>query len=71
MMRFALPKWKLDFWSVGEATPTDKEPGSPLYSSSEIALLKRQLPENSDLALDAARRRGAKIHPRVAALKRV
>ena len=54
---------------AGRGTKAVVEQGTPFYNASEIALLQRQLKENSALALDAARRGGAKLHPRLQAIK--
>lgn len=42
---------------------------SPYYTPKEIAILKRQLKENSERAREAARRAGVELHPRVAAIR--
>jgi hypothetical protein len=69
MIHDALQKLKAGFWSVSPLKTQGGDPGSPFFSSSEIALLRRQLGEHSDLAAEAASRAGVKLHPRVAAVR--
>lgn len=45
------------------------DPGTPHFNASEIASLRQQLKTNSDEAVKVAKGRGAKVHPKVAALK--
>ncbi|WGR93552.1 hypothetical protein MTX26_28080 [Bradyrhizobium sp. ISRA443] len=45
------------------------DPGTPHFSALEIASLRQQLKTSSDKAVAVAKGRGAKLHPRIAALK--
>jgi hypothetical protein len=68
MIHNALRKLKAGLSFLGPSKTADGE-GAPLFSASEIALLRQQLKENSDAATDAVRRAGAKPHPRITALR--
>jgi len=69
MTRGALQTLKAAFWFGSDAKAAKTGPGSPYFSASEIASLRQQLSTSSAEAVAVAKRNGAKVHPRVAALK--
>ena len=69
MLQTALRRLKDGSWFAGPAKKGAGDPGTPFFNASEIASLRQQLRENSDLAAEAAARAGVALHPRIAALK--
>jgi hypothetical protein len=54
------------WWQIEHDTSSD---GTPLFSPSEIASLRRQLKASSAEAVAVAKQHGVKRHPRVIAIK--
>lgn len=67
MTQHVLRKRKAVFSSNGVQVSVD--PGTPHFNDSEIVSLRRQLKTNSEEARRVAVQRGARINPRVAAIK--
>ena len=69
MAQTALQKLREKFSLSGLEKNSTNDQDFRFFDASELACLKRQLQTGNQLARDAAKRHGAKLHPRIAALK--
>ena len=69
MAQTALQRLRHSFSSLGLGKSVSDKEDPRFYNASELACLKQQLQDGNVIARDVAKRNGACLNPRIAAMK--